>query len=100
MKQNNNKTIQNVSDSQHFTTKSEQFDSKSIKNIYTLGQDKLPPEIAEKIMTYQTASGGCGFELYGEHKNYEGRIGDLLIVTDTKMYIKRLYFGHLEPPRT
>lgn len=58
---------------------------------YVLGRDKLPPHIAEKVMTYQTASGGCGFELWGQQKSYEGQIGDLLIVTGSGMYIKRFY---------
>jgi hypothetical protein len=76
-----------------------------MKTKYVLGVDPLPPEIAEKVMTYQTLSGGCGYELWGKYRTYEGHVGDLLIVTDKKMYIKRLDFGmsrdylepHLEP---
>ena len=58
--------------------------------IYILGQDKLPPNVAERIMVFQLASGGCGFELYGNFRNHEGRVGDLLIVSGDKMCIKRL----------
>lgn len=67
--------------------------------VYVLGQDKLPPDIAEKVMTYQTASGGCGYELYGQWRSYDGHNGDLLIVTDKKMYIRKLHFVMTEDTR-
>lgn len=58
---------------------------------YVLGVDKLPAVVAKKVMVYRTASGGCGFELWGKHRSYEGRVGDLLVVTSSGMYIKRVY---------
>lgn len=59
--------------------------------VYVLGKDKLPPDIAKKVMVFQTSSGGCGYELHGKFRDYSGHDGDLLIVTDKKMYIKRFY---------
>ena len=56
---------------------------------YVLGKDQLPPHIAEKVVTYQASSGDCGYELCGKFRNYEGCVGDLLIVEDKRMYIKR-----------
>lgn len=65
-------------------------------DVYVLGHDKLPPDVAEKVMVYQTASGGCGFELWGQFRSYEGHVGDLLIVDGKKMYIKRFYYGMVD----
>jgi hypothetical protein len=64
-------------------------------NKYTLGHDQLPLEISKYMMTFQTASGDCGYEYYGKFRNYVGYEGDLLIVDGAKIYICRDY---LEPP--
>ena len=58
-------------------------------DVYVLGVDALPPEISKKIMPYQTISGGCGFELWGKYGTCEGHVGDLLIVTEDGMFIRR-----------
>ena len=57
---------------------------------YVIGIDPLPPDVASRVMTYRTASGSVGYEVFGSWKSWCCRKGDVIVVKDSRVSIDRM----------
>ena len=57
---------------------------------YVLGTGTVPLWCKSKLMTYKRKDGAIGFEFCGERKNFSLKMGDMLILENGRINVKRM----------